>query len=61
MSQTQVTRREVAAITVTILAAVGTYTAMVFYLYGWMYTGIALVVVGLVGALWFHSKTERVD
>lgn len=55
------TRREVAAITVTILAAVGTYTAMVFYLYGWMYTGIALVVVGLVGALWFHSKTERVD
>lgn len=61
MSQTQVAHREVAAIVVTILAAIGAYTASVFYLYGWMYTGIALVIVGLAGAMWFHNKTERVN
>ncbi len=61
MSNTQVARREGAAIGVAILFAVAAYVAAVFYQYPYMVAGIIATIGSLVTAMWFHSKTERVD
>ncbi|MFF1633512.1 hypothetical protein [Leifsonia sp. NPDC058248] len=44
-----------------IVSAVGASAAMVFHLIPWMIAGVALTVVGVVAAMWVHSKLEPTD